>query len=331
MGWSGKLSSDSVGWVLEPDNPSMRYWALQDLLGKKSTDPDVEKALDGVMQTPEVQSILAELKPGGWWENENDMYLPKYRASTHQLLILAELGAKRIPSIENAIEHLFKFQRDSGHFLTELPKTDKGRASIVMDGCCLDGNVLFYLNHFGFIDDERTRQLLDFTVKYHSIEKGGWKCRSYPINPNSVFPVNCYMGATKVLKAFSRIQESKRSKDIQAIIEREIENILENQIFRYLRNKDGSRKDKEGWKRFGFPLFYQSDALEVLDTLVRLGVKDERMIPAIELVEKAQGEDGTWRLMNTFNGKMIVDIEEKGKPSKWITLKACRVLKGFYF
>ena len=331
MGWSGKLSSDSVGWVLEPDNPSVRYWALQDLLGKKSTDPDVEKALDAVMQTPEVQSILAELKPGGWWENENDMYLPKYRASTHQLLILAELGAKRIPSIENAIEHLFKFQRDSGHFLTELPKTDKGRASIVMDGCCLDGNVLFYLNHFGFIDDERTRQLLDFTVKYHSIEKGGWKCRSYPINPNSVFPVNCYMGATKVLKAFSRIQESKRSKDIQAIIEREIENILENQIFRYLRNKDGSRKDKEGWKRFGFPLFYQSDALEVLDTLVRLGVKDERMIPAIELVEKAQGEDGTWRLINTFNGKMIVDIEEKGKPSKWITLKACRVLKGFYF
>ncbi len=109
-----------------------------------------------------------------------------------------------------------------------------------------------------------------------------------------------------------------------------MENILENQVFRYLKDADGSRKDKAGWKRFGFPLFYQSDALEVLDTLTRLGVRDERMLDAVDLVQGARGPEGRWRLKHTFNGKMWVDIEVKGEPSKWITLRALRVLRRFH-
>jgi len=74
-------------------------------------------------------------------------------------------------------------------------------------------------------------------------------------------------------------------------------------------------------------LFYQSDALEVLDTLTRLEVIDERMKPALELVEETRGRDGKWLMKDSFNGKMWVDIEEKNRPSKWITLRAMRVLK----
>jgi hypothetical protein len=114
------------------------------------------------------------------------------------------------------------------------------------------------------------------------------------------------------------------------VIDREVENILENGVYRYLRDPSGSRKDKVGWKRFGFPLFYQSDALEVLDTLTRLGVHDERMRDAVDLVLKARRSDGCWLLENTFNGKMWVDIEEKGRPSKWITLRAVRTLRRFH-
>ncbi len=101
-------------------------------------------------------------------------------------------------------------------------------------------------------------------------------------------------------------------------------------MYRYLRAPDGSRKDKAGWKRFGFPLFYQSDALEVLDTLTRLGVRDERMQGAVDLVREAQGPDGRWLLKNSFNGKMWCDIEVKGRPSRWITLRALRVLRRYY-
>jgi hypothetical protein len=109
-----------------------------------------------------------------------------------------------------------------------------------------------------------------------------------------------------------------------------VEIILENEIFRYLRNPDGSRKEKAGWKRFGFPLFYQTDILEVLDILTKLGVRDDRMQEAFDFVIKNQGEDGRWLLKNTYNGKMFCEIDEKNKASKWITLRAARALKRYY-
>ena len=65
-------------------------------------------------------------------------------------------------------------------------------------------------------------------------------------------------------------------------------------------------------------------------TLTSLGIGDERMQESIDLVESAKGKDGKWILKNTFNGKMLCEIETQGKPSKWITLRASRVLKRYY-
>ena len=309
------------------DNPSVRYWALRDLEGIAENANEVIEAKKEIMQSKTVASILTPQKQEGYWVHMEDMYLPKYKATTHQLLILAELGATRTPMIEKAIEHIYQFQRNSGHFLTKLPKSEKGRDSVVKDGCCFDGNVLYYLNHFGYLEDPRTEKLLEFIYDYYDDENTGWKCRAYPINPDAVFPVNCYMGATKILKAFSMIPEEKRSKRMKEIIERETEKILENKVYKYLRNPDGSRKDKAGWKRFGFPLFYQADVLEVMVTLTRLDVHDERMRYAVEIIEGAKQKDGKWLLKDSFNGKMWTDIEEKNKPSKWITLRAMYVLR----
>jgi len=315
---------------LDASNPSVRFWALQDLMDYERTHPDVVAAQDAVMESESVRAILSAQRPEGHWENPDDMYLPKYTASTHSLLILAELGARRTPEIGRGLEHIFEFQRDSGHFLTEMPKTSRGWASVVKDGCCLDANVLYYMVHFGYLEDPRVQRLLDFTVDYHSAEEGGWRCRAFPLDPGRVFPANCYMGGAKVLRSLAAIPEGRMSNEIKSVIDREVENILENQIFRYLKNADGSRRDKAGWKRFGFPLFYQSDALEVLDTLTRLGVRDDRMLDAVHFVQGARGPEGRWRLRHTFNGKMWVDIEVKGEPSRWITLRALRVLRRFY-
>ncbi len=330
MAWKRVLKADPTDWLLEPVDPCFRFWALQDLEGMKPDHPEVRETQEAIMESAPVRAILDAQHPEGHWVHREDMYLPKYRATTHSLLILAELGARKTPAIERGLEHVFDFQRDSGHFLTKIPKTAKGRASVVKDGCCLDANVLYYMAHFGYLEDPRVERLLDFIVDYHSTEDAGWKCRAFPINPDTVFPVNCYMGAAKTLRALSVIPPESRSIEIEAIIEREVENILENCIYRYLRNPDGTRKVKAGWKRFGFPLFYQCDALEVLDTLTRLGVRDGRMEDALKLVLDVQGDDGRWLLKHTFNGKMWVDIDVKHQPSKWITLRAMRTLKGYY-
>ncbi|TFH11726.1 MAG: hypothetical protein E4H14_00260, partial [Candidatus Thorarchaeota archaeon] len=315
MSWRRFVKQETIDWLLGPENPSVCFWALQHLENKRIDDSEVIEAQDAVMASSCVKTILKQQKGEGQWVKYEDMYLPKYTATTHTLLILAELGAKRVPKIEKSIEHLFSFQRNSGHFLIDIPKTEKGKDSVVNDGCCLDGNILYYLIHFGYLDDPRTKKLVDFQIEYHSDDVGGWMCRAFPINKEGVFPENCFMGGIKVLKALSQIPESRRSSDITRIIKQEVVIILDNGIFKYLKNPDGSRKEKAGWKKFGFPLFYQSDVLEVLDILTTLDVKDERMEEAIELVLNSRNIEGTWDLKNTYNGKMYCEIDVKNKPS----------------
>ena len=330
MKWVEFVGEGVIDWLLESSNPSIRFWALQHLKDMDMDHPDVVAAQKAVMKSPCVKTILGAQKSEGHWGNPDNMYEPKCTAHTHNLLILAELGAKRTAAIERGIESIFRFQRDSGHFLIEAPKTERGRASIVKDGCCLDGNILYFMNHFGYHEDPRVKRLIEFQMEYHSDDVGGWKCRAYPIDRSRVFPENCFMGGVKMLRGLASIPAKKRSKRIREIIDQEIEIILENRIYRYLRAPDGSRKDKAGWKRFGFPTFYQSDALEALDLLTGLGVHDERMQDAIDLVIAKRPADGKWLLKDSFNGKMLCDIEVKHKPSKWITLRALKVLRRYY-
>ncbi|MBF4694011.1 hypothetical protein [Fusibacter ferrireducens] len=75
---------------------------------------------------------------------------------------------------------------------------------------------------------------------------------------------------------------------------------------------------------------YQTDILEIMEILVNLGVRDQRMEEAKDLLIQKRRADGKWYLENTFNGKMLVNIEKKGEPSKWLTLKAICTLDKWY-
>jgi hypothetical protein len=73
-----------------------------------------------------------------------------------------------------------------------------------------------------------------------------------------------------------------------------------------------------------------TDILEILGIMARLGCRDERMKEAVDLLISKQDGQGRWKLESTFNGRVQVNIEQKGKPSKWITLNALSVLKRFH-
>ena len=81
------------------------------------------------------------------------------------------------------------------------------------------------------------------------------------------------------------------------------------------------------WFKFSFPLTYWSDVLETTAVLVEMGyAHDPRLANALQLILNKQDAQGRWKLENALSGKMWADIEEKGKPSKWVTLRALRVL-----
>jgi hypothetical protein len=84
------------------------------------------------------------------------------------------------------------------------------------------------------------------------------------------------------------------------------------------------------WFKFGFPLSYWSDVLENTAVLVDLGYgRDPRLARALQFIQSKQDTQGRWKLENSLNGplRVWVEIEKKGKPSKWVTLRALRVLK----
>ena len=58
--------------------------------------------------------------------------------------------------------------------------------------------------------------------------------------------------------------------------------------------------------------------------------KDKRIDDAFEILLQKQNADGKWILENTPLGRMQTNLEQKGKPSKWVTLNALRVIKGLY-
>ena len=136
------------------------------------------------------------------------------------------------------------------------------------------------------------------------------------------------MGVVKALKALAEIPAEQRSTGVVDSLNRGIEYLLKHHI--YKRSHNLSKVSKPGWLRFGFPLMYQTDVLEILGILTSLGCKDERMQDAVDLVLSKQDENGIWKLENTFNGRFQKSIEQKGENSKWITLNALKALKNFY-
>ena len=89
-----------------------------------------------------------------------------------------------------------------------------------------------------------------------------------------------------------------------------------------------SEKPNRSWFKFGYPIGYVTDVLQNLEVLTNLGyAKDARLTNAIDLLLSKRDDQGRWMLEYTYNGKTWIDIETKNQPSKWVTLRALRVLK----
>ena len=331
--WKSILKAGSVNWLLEEDNPSVRYFTLTELLDKPVNDSEVKKAKNAIMNVGVVPRILAKQNGDGYWETPTAFYTAKYKGTSWQLIILAELGAnEKDTRIRKACEFILANSQNpegSGFSMHLSGKTGRGRRSEVIP--CLTGNMVWSLIRLGHLEDPRVQRGINWITTYQRFDDGikegskGWPYDKYVMCWGKH---TCHMGAVKALKALAEIPADKRTGEVEATIKNGAEYMLRHHI--YKRSHDLSRVSKPGWLRFGFPLMYQTDALEVLGILTKLGYKDERMQETVDLVISKQDTQGRWKLENTFNGRFQVDIEHKGELSKWITLNALKALKRFY-
>jgi hypothetical protein len=86
----------------------------------------------------------------------------------------------------------------------------------------------------------------------------------------------------------------------------------------------------ERWKLFSFPPRWHYDVLRGLEYLTDAGVElDDRADEALALVESKRRSDGRWPLQNPHAGEEHFQMEDgAGKPSRWNTLRALRVLRS---
>jgi len=313
--------ADVIPWLLGEDQPVARYFALVDLLGRTESDPEVRSARSRIPKTGWAFDQLRQVGPKGFWEPHEPrnlkewidfLYYPKYGSTNWRALVLSDFGLDAsTPAVRRLAETLFGYKLRLG-----------SPFNFFYEEACVVGNTARMLTRFGYADDLRVRKLYDWLIEDQR-KDGGWDCSQGTPGTLDVW---------EPLAAFASLPKGKRSAKMDEAISRGAEFYLKRQLF-----KEGPRYDP--WFRLHYPNHYYYDLLVGLDVLTQLGfARDRRLRPALKILTGKRKRDGTWWIDRSHpdvqgpkaaqyrKGVKALVIEEPGRPSKWLTLRALRVL-----
>ena len=306
--------SQVIDWLLEENQPCIRYYTLVELLERGKSDQEVRESYSNISRRGWAASILNSQNQEGHWQSKRSLYLPKYTATNWMALILSDLGlTKENKQVTKTADLFFK------QWLT-LPST----TNIFNDEVCIVGNTARMLTRFGYEDDVRVRKLFDRLIEDQK-EDGGWHCFE-----SSKGTLDCW----EALAAFAALPKSKQTRRIKNSIHRGAEFYLQRKLL-----EDGE-KGYLPWLRFHYPTHYYYDILVGLDVISRLGYgEDKRLQTALQILNEKRQKNGTW-LLEKLQPDLVPGsqyslrrkitpfaLEKVGRSSKWITLTALRVLK----
>jgi hypothetical protein len=313
--WMSHLKADPTEWLLEETNPHVRYFALRWLLDKAEDDPQVLAASERISLSEPVQKILKQQKPEGYWGSDPR---PLHGTKGH-LMVLRWLGYKGDEAPQKALNYRLEgcIQEDGG-FAYEI----KERTMYLP---CHGAETLRYMLWFDMDGDPRAKVLLNWLLGTQT-EEGGWPCIS-KANPHS-----CFWASAVVLRAFSELPRDWVTGEIKEARDLANEMFLAANLYEHHRSLG---KPSPRWTEFGFPINFDSDVLEVLTLLgPYVDPDDDRIQEGLGKVLEKQDNAGRWPCeKHPKGGRWVgkyIPLEEIGKPSKWVTLHALRMLKMLY-
>jgi hypothetical protein len=335
MNHTSPIKNDPTGWLLEPDPPCVRYLALRDLLGLPENDPELQSARKTAYTTGAIPFILDKMAPAGYFASPGAGYLPKYRSTHWSIVLLAQLGAN--------ITEDERIARACSYFLDHAfcPNGQisiNGAPSGTVD--CAQGNICWALTELG-CTDPRLEQAYDWMAR--SVTGEGVAPQENREAPRRYYAGNCgplfacgannklpcAWGGVKVMLALGTLPVERRSALIQRTIESGVQFMLDIDPATANYPTGWNEKPSGNWWKFGFPVFYVTDILQIAEALVKLGYgSDPRLANALAIIRSKQDDQGYWPLEYDYSGKTWLDFGEKKKPNKWVTLRAMRVLKA---
>lgn len=334
MSWHTQLKGDSLTWLLEPDNPGVRFLAMRDLLDLAGDVPELHAAREEAHETGPIATILDEMHAEGYWVEPGPGYHPKYHSTVWSLILLAQLGGSvaQDPCISTACAYVLDHALTAdGHFTTT------GAPSGTAD--CLQGNLFWSLVELGCEDprldaaaDWMARSVTGEGVAPASDRKAPLRYYAGKCGPGFACGANnkltCAWGAVKVMLAFSRLPARIRNERTEEAVQRGVDFLFGTDPAEADYPAGYSDKPSGNWWKFGFPVFYVTDLLQNVEALVGLGYGDDpRLANALALIRGKQDQEGRWPLEYSYTGKTWVDFGPKKHPNKWVTLRAARVLK----
>ena len=298
--WQKRLNSDPLPWLLEPDNPSVRFWTMVDLLDREVSDPEVQATLSAVDQQVLVQELFSMQHPEGHWgEDETKPYTAQGAVAVLSLLYM--LGVTPDERTTAGCDSFLTFcQHVSGGF--SMTKT---RRSGIFP--CTTGEHLPFLIYFGMEDDPRVQAAFTFLIDEMSKEDA-LDCGRYQHQ-------DCLWGAISALNGLAALPKDWRTDQSEEVVQRLADELLDAEV-----DFEGEHKR---WLTFAVPRAW--DLLSALKALSAHGyTHDARFVPLLEQVLERQDDQGRWKCGSVSR---TWPIEKRNQPSKWITLDVLRVLK----
>lgn len=290
----------------------MQYQVHRDLLGNERKDLQERIADEGWGK-----QFLSKRKPDGHWGQK--FYQPKWISTHYTLLDLRNLWlCPENEKVKETIEMtLATCKSDDGGICL-------GPSTSVHSDVCVNGMFLNYASYFQ-TDEQKLQSVIDSILR-EIMPDGGFNCRttrSGAIHSSLHTTLSVLEGLTE----FQKARYTYRRNEVESARKSAEEFILKHQLFLSDRTGKIIRKD---FLRLPYPTRWKYDILRALDYFQYSGSKwDERMEPAIDVLLKKRNNNATWNLPAKHPGREHFEMEKAGKPSRWNTLRAMRVLQHF--
>jgi len=302
------LHDDVIQWLLQDNQPSLKWRTLTELLELDADEPEVARVKSAILQSTPVRDLLDKMHPDGYWLQKNprtkvnvgDGVLYGSFGSTHFCLAyLAELGMDRTqPEVKKAIERYLNLQNPDGDWLNHY-------------SCLLGYNIRTFVL-LGYRDDVRLKRSIELMLQTVR-EDGGYLCDWHEGKYKTKQVKSCIRGSVKCLLAFAELPEYWDHPRCRQLVD-------------YFLRRGGVYKSKQpgifvnqDMQRLSFPIIWRANLWEVLYALSKMGYgNDERLQPAWNALKSRADKVGRYQLDWTPT-ECPWKVGQRGENNKWIT------------
>ncbi len=341
-------SDGLLDWLLEENEPSVRYHTLLNLVSEDSRNSRLLKTKELIGEKGWAANYFSKQKEKTYWDNSASCYVPKFSSCSWRLLVLADLAVPGDdPRVRNCVEHYLSLHNiETGGFsVRERNPPMEAKDWQFQPHVCVTGNMVRALAGFGYAGDDRVVKAAEWLVG-KQLPDGGWNCAAPGKHGSFTATVQPIWGLNEMLAHQSR-------SEWREAVKRGSEFLLRHRV--YMSDKDDSAVLFD-FLKLHYPMHYMYDFLHGLRVLTESGVKDDpRMNDAVNVLLAKRLPDGRWPLEGVYRGwrrahamhgletvsrpeerelitegwgtEHAIQLEEAGRPSKWITLQALLVLK----